>query len=75
MKQRSENSATVSDRALEMIMRDVLDGLLEISLESAYGSRGDDMKILEITPPPEEVANSSNAAEILHFPTRKRACG
>jgi len=75
MKQRPESSATVSDRALEMIMRDVLDGLLEISLESAYGSRGDDMKILEITPPQEHTTDRSGDADIIHFPTGKRACG
>ncbi|MCW8906541.1 MAG: hypothetical protein OQL28_04775 [Sedimenticola sp.] len=75
MKQRSENSATVSDRALEMIMRDVLDGLLEVSLESAYGSRNDDMKILEVTPPQKEHSAQSRAADIIHFPARKRACG
>ena len=77
MKQCSDNKATVSDRALEMIMRDVLDGLLEISLESAFASHSDDMKILEIIPahPTTAPNETTQAADIIRFPTSRRACG
>lgn len=77
MKQSSDNKATVSDRALEMVMRDVLDGLLEISLESAFASHSDDMTILEITPerPVADTGQATQAADIIHFPTPRRACG
>ncbi len=41
MRERNHNNDIISDRALEMIMVDVLDGMLESSLESSIlnGSR------------------------------------
>ena len=41
----------VSDRALEMVMRDVLDGMMELSLEAAYTDSCADFQIIEIAPP------------------------
>lgn len=77
MKQGSKDTATVSDHALEMIMRDVLDGLLELSLESAYASHSDDLQILEITAEQPNTGGDEHprAAEVIHFPTLRRACG
>ena len=75
----------VSDRALEMVMRDVLDGMLELSLESAYASSCAEFEIIEITPenscrkthPGMDSVRKSHPeqADILPFPLlRKAAC-
>jgi len=55
----------ISDRALEMIMRDVLDGLEEMSLASAFTSTHTGCEILWIRPPDRE-----HSAQ-----TRARRCG
>lgn len=79
------NPTQVSDRALEMVMRDVLDGMLELSLETAYSNRVTDFEIIEIAPQqsfgkrqhPQVRAQKSNSdpADILPFPQlRKAAC-
>lgn len=74
----------VSDRALEMVMRDVLDGMLELSLEAAYASCAE-FEIIEIAPArsfgqrqqerkPAQKSHSDQA-DILPFPAlRKAAC-
>jgi len=75
----------VSDRALEMVMRDVLDGMLELSLESAYSACCAEFEIIEIIPEHtylkgHQVINSARTshadrADILPFPQlRKAAC-
>ena len=71
----------VSDRALEMVMRDVLDGMMELSLEAAYSDRCTDFQIIEIAQTDqsdqleEQASNEQNTAEILPFPVlRKAAC-
>ena len=71
----------VSDRALEMVMRDVLDGMLELSLEAAYSYSCADCQIIEIAPtdqpdqPGEQASSEQDTAEILPFPVlRKAAC-
>ena len=69
----------VSDRALEMVMRDVLDGMMELSLEAAYTDSCADFKIIEITPAakPGQTAKHPNcqpdSAEILPFPVLHKA--
>lgn len=88
MTDKTETPTPVSDRALEMVMRDVLDGMLELSLESAYANSMD-FKIIEISAAPEEcspwpkrkrsarsvAAKPGPAADILPFPPlRKAAC-
>jgi hypothetical protein len=82
MKDNSDITVTVSDRALEMIMRDVLDGLLELSLESSLCADTAEFEILEIRPAQPRSKGRSHAdngqqtdAEIIDFPTLKRACG
>ncbi len=81
MKDNPDTTTTVSDRALEMIMRDVLDGLFELSLESSFAAHCGDVEILAIQP---EQAVSQNQdllvaekpnADIIEFPGYKRAYG
>lgn len=75
----------VSDRALEMVMRDVLDGMLELSLESAYSASCAEFEIIEIVPENSRRKTQrgigsarrthSDQADILPFPQlRKAAC-
>ena len=71
----------VSDRALEMVMRDVLDGMMELSLEAAYTDSCADFQIIEIATPnsaravERDAADQPGSAEILPFPVlRKAAC-
>jgi hypothetical protein len=81
MKDKPEMTNTVSDRALEMIMRDVLDGLFELSLESSYTAHCGDVEILEIRQDQVTCDRSQSQetekqnAEILEFPGLKRAFG
>ena len=81
MKDNSNTTVAVSDRALEMIMRDVLDGLFELSLESSFSAHSDDFEILDIRPEgaeckrTQQVGNENLNAEIIDFPNLKRACG
>ncbi|MCB1758556.1 MAG: hypothetical protein KDI68_02085 [Gammaproteobacteria bacterium] len=81
MRNNNDKPIQVSDRALEMVMRDVLDGMLELSLDSAFRSDYSDFEIVEIysdrdgnrvTP---TQTPSMNKAEVLPFPQlRKAAC-
>ncbi|MCB1867875.1 MAG: hypothetical protein KDI43_04915 [Gammaproteobacteria bacterium] len=75
----------VSDRALEMVMRDVLDGMLELSLETAYSASCAEFEIIEIIPEKSsrqlhrklDSARKTHPdqADILPFPQlRKAAC-
>ena len=72
----------VSDRALELVMHDVLDGMLELSLESAL-SDGSSFRIVEIppaTPQPSDPnqgvsgkpADKQPQAKILPFPPPRK---
>jgi len=72
-----------SDRALEMIMRDVLSSMQECLLETSYkNSKEAGFEIVEIRPPRKsektstatEEGDSSNAA-ILNFPSRSQGYG
>ena len=85
MSDKKERLTPVSDRALEMIMRDVLDGMLELSLESAYSTRHTEFEIIEIVAEHEFTRNdgekgrtqgkSASRADVLQFPRlRKAAC-
>lgn len=85
MADNNEKPIKVSDRALEMVMRDVLDGMLELSLESAYSISCAEFEIIEIAPEhafgkahrKPDVARKSqpDLADILPFPQlRKAAC-
>ena len=85
MADNNEKPIKVSDHALEMVMRDVLDGMLELSLESAYAISCAEFEIIEIAPEhafgkthrkPESARKSrSDLSEVLPFPQlRKAAC-
>ena len=81
MADNSKSPIRVSDRALEMVMRDVLDGMMELSLEAAYTDSCADFQIIDITPAaePDQAQQRStcqtDSAEILPFPIlRKAAC-
>ena len=82
MANNNDKSVRVSDRALEMVMRDVLDGMLEISLETAFNADYSDIEIIEIFPegsPEKKLTRGGCAkpdpANILPFPQlRKAAC-
>lgn len=81
MKDNPATPATVSDRALEMIMRDVLDGLLELSLESSLCADIAEFEILEIRPAGNrrqchtEPTGCARDAQVIDFPDLRSACG
>ncbi|MEO5342792.1 MAG: hypothetical protein H7842_05550 [Gammaproteobacteria bacterium SHHR-1] len=61
---RPEIKSPVSNRALEMIMRDVLDGMEEISLHAAYAAELEASTDFSLLPPaPERPENN-----IIYFP-------
>lgn len=68
-----------SNRALEMIMRDVLGSMEECLLETAYkNSKKSGFEIIEISPPKKSAttkATNGQSAEVLNFPSKTRACG
>ena len=78
-------STVVSDRALEMIMRDVLDSMCEYSLESGFRPADGCFEIIEIYPANHENRKARAArrveaadmqdSEIIEFPAMRRAAG
>lgn len=85
MAEKRDIPTRVSDQALEMVMRDVLDGMLELSLEMSSASRFDEFEIIEITKEKSSLRSlhsfqkkNTKPAEILPFrpvrPLRKEAC-
>lgn len=80
-------SAEISERALEMVMRDVLDGMSDWSIGSALSGPCCEFEIIEIEParqrmrpapsrfnqPPEECDTA--ACEVIDFPVKRRAWG
>ncbi len=78
-------STVVSDRALEMIMRDVLDSMCEYSLESGFRPTDGGFEIVEIYPANHENTKARNKrrvastdmqdSEIIEFPALRRAAG
>lgn len=81
MAKQDRNTASLSDRALEMIMRDVLDGMQEWSLESAYSDAASGFEIIDIQPAREKrqgqgeikTTAEDGHGEIIHFPQKRRA--
>lgn len=78
----SKKPVIVNDHALEMVMRDVMDSLTELSLESAYGDNHCSFEILDICPPQtlpyihsSRFTEREEEAEILEFAPLKRAVG
>ncbi|MCP4997046.1 MAG: integration host factor subunit beta [Gammaproteobacteria bacterium] len=70
----ADTPKTISDKALELVMRDVLDGMLDISAESAFSLCSDSFRIIEISPERYKsgTTNEDTEAEILPFPPRSR---
>ncbi len=72
---------SVSDRALEMVMRDVLDSLSEISLESGFKPSDGGFEIIDIHPARHDNSShrkksaSDKEGEILQFPDQRQATG
>lgn len=87
MTREDSKPAPVSDQALEMVMRDVLDGMLELTLDFAFAEHAGNLEIIEIAPAqvghnsaagnadPEVLATTERAAEVLRFPLLKKAAG
>ena len=78
-----KNSVNMSDRALEMIMRDVLNSMEECLLETAYDGSNAGFEIIDIHPPHKEQPvhtgyeisrDTTTSAEVVHFPAKRRAC-
>ncbi len=72
----------VNDRALEMLMRDVLDGMIEFTLDTAFIGGAMDFEILEIRPEHASDHRSGKdyhakrevkSAEIIPFPLMQQA--
>jgi hypothetical protein len=75
-------STVVSDRALEMIMRDVIDSMCELSLESGFQPTDGGFEIIEIYPAQHENTmrrsrrtETVEESEVIEFPTLRRATG
>ncbi len=72
----------ISDPALEMIMRDVIDSMCEFSLASGLQPTDGGFEIIEIYPADKENSHShrqkstdAEDSEILEFPDLRRAAG
>ena len=61
-----------SHKALEMIMRDVLDSMHDAACVHAYNPHSDCVQILSISPPPNpDVTHSNEIATIHPLPSRR----
>ena len=73
MRKEKKAPVQISDRALEMIMRDVLDGLVDFSLESGFAPGNPHFEIIQIGEtrfPPSQVPQEKrekSLADILEF--------
>jgi hypothetical protein len=75
MAKKNKIPATIGHRALEMTMRDVLDHMLEISLESGFSPLDGGFEIIEIAPeqPSDTLAGTAESADkndtaVVEFP-------
>ncbi len=83
MADKKQQPTRVSDRALEMVMRDVLDGMMELSLVSAYSEHGVDFEIISIEREHVDDHHAASAdkepdaysADIISFPQLRKAAG
>jgi N-acetylglucosamine kinase-like BadF-type ATPase len=73
---KNKNPATIEDQGLEMVMRDVLDNMLEISLEAGFRPTDTGFEILKVSAAdatPDLPATDEEAGEILDFPSLHQA--
>jgi hypothetical protein len=85
MSDNQNNQRVVSERALEMLMRDVIDSLSEFALESGFTPTDGGFEIIEIYPDKQNNAKSgkdhrdgftdTESGDILRFPNLRRAVG
>lgn len=82
MSKHHRDIANLSDRALEMIMRDVLDGLEEWSLESAHRGSSCEFEIIDLQPArsrrpasDEKQPPEGHQGEVIKFNPKRRAWG
>lgn len=86
MSKQNRHIASLSDRALEMIMRDVLDGLEEWSLESAYQGSSCEFEVIDLQPARakhltdkatshHDRPSAKGLGEVIHFKPKRRAWG
>ena len=83
MADKKQQPTRVNDRALEMVMRDVLDGMMELSLVSAYGERNVDFEIIAIERADSDGGDAVStdqepdgcSADIISFPQLRKAAG
>ena len=80
MADKKDTIKPVSDRALEMIMRDVLDGVMELSLESAFRDTSPEFEIIDIstvtrTMHSKKTKSQTTDADVINFPGLKQAVG
>ena len=64
------NEKRINGCALELIMRDVLDGIRDFTREASTGSQTDGMDILGID---RAIGTSAGTARIIPFPANPRA--
>jgi len=75
-----ERIAALSERALEMVMRDVLDGLEELALSAALGSGSGGCRILSISdgkidPLAQKTKTPAVAAEVIDLNAYRKVAG
>ncbi len=84
MTDRTKTPTVLTDRALEMVMRDVIDSMIEYSLESGLEPSDGGFEIIEICPAHRREAAARQRtnkkaekadSEIIEFPDLRRATG
>lgn len=85
MSDKQSTTTVVSDAALEMIMRDVIDSMCELSLESGFQPTDGGFEIINIYPAHRDSYNTRakhptksttmEDSEIIEFPDLRRAAG
>jgi len=80
MKGKTTGPKQISDRALEMIMRDVLDGMAELAFEYALRNHQWDAEIIQLNPPTPcqrqlQSAAAGEQSSVIQFSRMKRATG
>jgi hypothetical protein len=84
MTYKKSDPTALTDRALEMVMRDVIDSMSEYSLESGFQPYDGGFDIIEIYPPHRENLTQKSHqtenvdledSEVIEFPGLRRAAG